>query len=415
MITSKNFIQEFRKLYLKMPQCGSWTRGSENCDYGDIITVSKDCYMCFNSGNCQDAYYCEDSRALKDCVDCSHSEGCELCYECTDCDNCYSSTHSQDCSNCDNVHFSYDLRRCKNCFGSVGLRDQEYFFFNEKYAKEEYERLVKEFDLSKKETTADIEAKVDGLKRKTPRMFTHQFDTTDSTGDYLYHSKNCYSCFDTRHSEDSGYIFQANLDTGTRDSYDCGPVPTNVERSYDISYSDNLFNCQHLYWCGGLKDSQYSINCFAGENLFGCQYMKNKQRSYYILNQEISKEEYEKLVPEIKTELHQQGIYSLYDLLYRDLSQHEPIQDSDAKDRNCTICKTAFTLTPEEITFYQEKKIALPIYCPSCRLSQRASLRGERKMYKRTCNGCKQTLITTFPAESPYNVYCLDCYWKNIN
>ncbi|MEK7127086.1 MAG: hypothetical protein AAB848_03170, partial [Patescibacteria group bacterium] len=117
-----DFIQKFRKLFLASPQCGSWTRASENCDYGDISTVSKDCYMCFNSGNCQNAYWCEDSRALTDCTDCAFCENCEMCYECVDCDTLYGSNFCQDCTNCEDVHFSYDLKRCKNCLGCAGLR-----------------------------------------------------------------------------------------------------------------------------------------------------------------------------------------------------------------------------------------------------------------------------------------------------
>lgn len=415
MINIETFIQDFRKLYLEKPQCGSWTRGSENCDYGDIITVSKDCYMCFNSGNCHDAYYCEDSKALKDSVDCAHCEECELCYECLDCDNCYNSSNCQDCTNCDSIKFSYDLRRCKNCFGCVGLRDQEYNIFNIKYTKESYEALVATLDLSNPKMIADINAKVEELKRKTPRMYIHQFDTTECTGDYVYHSKNCHYSFDTRHSEDSGYILQANLDTGTRDSWDCGPVPTNVELSYDIAYCDNLFGCQHLYWCGRLKDSEYNINCFDGENLFGCHFMKNKFHGFYILNQEVTKEYYEKTVPEIKKMLYGKGIYSLYDLLNKDLSENKVFIDSTEKVRTCAICSAGFTLTEAEMTFYRDRKIPFPIYCPDCRMDQRTHLRNERKMYKRLCDSCKQTLITTYPAESPHIVYCLDCYWKHIN
>ena len=209
IINQQTFIKDFRNLFLKSPQCGSWTRASENCDYGDIITVSKDCYMCFNSGNCRNAYYCEDSRALIDCTDCAFCENCELVYECVDCDGCYNSNFCQDCHNCSDVHFSYDLRRCKNCIGCVGLRDKEYCIYNEKYSKDQYEEFSANFKIDNK--------KIESLKRKTPRMYVHQFDTTNCTGDYIYHSKNCHMCFDTRHTEDSMYITQANLDMGTKD------------------------------------------------------------------------------------------------------------------------------------------------------------------------------------------------------
>lgn len=229
MINPQTFITDFRTLFLNSPQCGSWTRACENCDYGDIITVSKDCYMCFNSGNCRNAYYCEDSRTLTDCTDCAFSENCVLSYECTDCNDCYNCDYCQDCNNCRDIHHSYDLRRCKNCAGCVGLRDKEYFIYNEQYSKKEYEKILATFTIDQK--------KFEELKQKTPRMFVHQFDTQNCTGDYISHSKNCHMCFDTRHTEDSGYITQANLDMGTRDSWDCGPIPTGMDLCYDVAYS----------------------------------------------------------------------------------------------------------------------------------------------------------------------------------
>jgi hypothetical protein len=411
MIDPNTFIEDFRELYLKSPQCGSWTRASENCDYGDITTTSKDCYMCFNSGGCQNAYYSEDSRKLTDCIDCAFCENCELTYECVDCDGLNNSNYCQDCHNSFDIHYSYDLRRCNNCFGCVGLRDKQYCIFNKQYSKEEYEKAIKELNLSEEE----INTKVEELKLKTPRMYVHQFDTTDCTGDYIYHSKNCHMCFDTRHTEDSGYIIQANLDMGTKDSYDCGPIPTGMDLCYDVAYSHYLFNCNHLYWCGSLKDCEYCMNCFESENLFGCHYMKNKQDAFYILNQKVDEDYYRETTKKIKELLKEKGIYTLYDLVNKDLSEGKVDCPDDQLKRKCTICSEEFEIVQQEIGFYKKKGIELPVCCPSCRAKQRINLRNERKMHKRTCDGCKNTLISTYPSESKHIVYCLKCYWKHIN
>jgi len=415
MINPATFIQDFRKLFTESPQCGSWTRASENCSYGDLTTVSKDCYMCFNSGNCRNAYYCEDSRALTDSTDCGFCEKCELIYECIDCDSCYGSNFCQDCANCDDVHFSYDLRRCKHCVGCAGLRDKEYHIFNEKYSKEDYAEAIKKFDISDPKIIETTNQKLEELKKTIPRMFVHQYDTTDCTGDYVYHSKNCHMCFDTRHTEDSGYIIQANLDMGTKDSYDCGPVPTGMDLCYDIAYSHYLFNCNHLYWCGNIKDSEFCCNCFESEHLFGCHYLKNKQKSFYILNQEVTEDQYKNLVPQIKKVIKENGIFTLHDLLHKELSIKEDLIDDKITHRNCTLCNAEFDLIEDEIKFYKKRDLQFPIYCPGCRADQRIRLRNKRAMYKRKCDGCKETLISTFKKDSPYIVYCLECYWKHIN
>ena len=432
MESVSNFITEFRKLYLKSPQCGSWTRASENCDYGDITTVSKDCYMCFNSGNCRDSHFCEDSRALKDCIDMAYCEECELCYECTDCDGCYSCDFCQDCANCNDIHFCYDLRRCKNCIGCVGLRDKEFCIFNEQLNEEEYRKKKKKLDLDNKNGIEFIEEKVRELSKTIPRMYVHQRDTTKCTGDYIYHSKNCHMCFDTRHTEDSLYITQANLDMGTRDSCDCGPIPTGMDLCYDVSYAHYLFNSKHLYWCGNLKDSQWCINCLEGENLFGCNFLHKKYKKFYFLNKEVSEKEFVELSDKVNRELEAKGIYTLYDLLFKPVegvndlpeTSHERMKykidgrvdiGDDVRERKCVICENDFGIVDKEVEFYKKMDIRLlPVYCPGCRSTQRWNMRNERVMHKRKCDSCKNTLITTFPSDTEYIVYCLDCYWKNI-
>ena len=243
-----DFVKEFRRLFLKSPSCGAYTRASENCPYGDVIVVSKDCYMCFNCGQCRDVCYSENSKTLIDCYDCGYCEQCEICYQCIDCDSCYNCDFCQDCSNCESVKLSYDMRRCKNCIGCAGLRDKQYMIFNEQYSKKDYEEKAAKLDYGDNAALGFIEKKLEELKLKTPRIYSHQHDTTECTGDYVYHSKNCHGCFDTRHSEDSAYVVMANLDTGTKDSYDCGPMPTGMDICYDISYAHYLFNCKHLYF-----------------------------------------------------------------------------------------------------------------------------------------------------------------------
>lgn len=409
-----DFVEEFRKLDKLTPKCGSWTRASENCSYGDINTVSKNCYMCFNTGNSQNAYYADSSRKLTDCTDCSYCEGCELCYECVDCDTCYSCNYSQDCSNCENVHFSYDLRRCKDCFGCVALRDKQYCIFNKQHSKEEYEKMIVKFNHQDAGQRKYVDQELERIRKETPRLYSHQHDTENCTGDYIYHSKNCYMCFDTRHSEDSLYIYQANLDMGTRDCIDCGPIPTGMDISYDVSYSHYLFNCKHLYWCGNLKDSQYCTNCLESRNLFGCNYMQKKENGFYILNQKVDEAFYNKKTAEIRADLKERGVYTFYDLLYKDLSAASPKVADEELKRGCKLCGDVFEILPEEIKFYKKFDITYPIYCPDCRANQRRDLRGQKKMYKRKCDRCKSVLVSTFEPKSEYTVYCLDCYWAEI-
>jgi hypothetical protein len=298
--------------------------------------------------------------------------------------------------------------------GCVGLRDKQFCIFNEQYTKENYEEALQKLDITDTKILEKISEQLEELKRKTPRMFVHQFDTTNCTGDYIYHSKNCHMCFDTRHTEDSGYINQANLDMGTKDSYDCGPIPTGMDLCYDAAYSHYLFNCKFIYWCGNLKDSEYCTNCFESEHLFGCHYLQHKRDGFYILNQKVEEEFYWKMIAEIKAELKKEGIFTIHDLLFKDLEKNEKTLSENEQVRSCAICSENFELTKNEIEFYKKHEITFPIYCPFCRADQRIHLRNERKMYKRICDSCKKSLISTYEPDSKFIVHCLDCYWKHM-
>ncbi|MBT4917778.1 hypothetical protein HON58_05065, partial [Candidatus Peregrinibacteria bacterium] len=304
--------------------------------------------------------------------------------------------------------------------------------FNEQLNEEEYRKKEKKLDLDNKNGIEFIEEKVRELSKTIPRMYVHQRDTTKCTGDYIYHSKNCHMCFDTRHTEDSLYITQANLDMGTRDSCDCGPIPTGMDLCYDVSYAHYLFNSKHLYWCGNLKDSQWCINCLEGENLFGCNFLHKKYKKFYFLNKEVSEKEFVELSDKVNRELEAKGIYTLYDLLFKPVegvndlpeTSHERMKykidgrvdiGDDVRERKCVICENDFGIVDKEVEFYKKMDIRLlPVYCPGCRSTQRWNMRNERVMHKRKCDSCKNTLITTFPSDTEYIVYCLDCYWKNI-
>ncbi|MFA7192220.1 MAG: hypothetical protein WC089_02910 [Candidatus Paceibacterota bacterium] len=56
-------------------------------------------------------------------------------------------------------------------------------------------------------------------------------------------------------------------------------------------------------------------------------------------------------------------------------------------------------------------KTVPPTYCPNCRMAKRLTFRNERTFYKRPCDMCKKDIITVYSPDSPYTVYCHDCWW----
>ena len=304
------FIREFKRLYSTTPQISHWTRQSENCDYGDIIVVSKNSYMCFWSANLEGCFYCHESRKNNFCADCTFCEESELCYECIDCSRCYNSNFLQDSKQCTDCSFCYYCIGCTDCFGCAGLQRKQYYVFNKPYSKEEYFKKIAEL---KKLSREEILKNFEKVQLKTPRVFMHQMDNENSFGDYLLHSKNCFWCFDSYLCEDSMYIFNANLERGTKDCVDCGPIANTFERCYDIAFCGYMFSCTHCYWADWCYDSSFLINSWEMKNCYGCVYMKHKQ--YMFLNKPMAKSEFEKLTKRLDKEIAALGIRDLYGLL----------------------------------------------------------------------------------------------------
>ncbi len=271
--------------------------------------------MCFWSSNMDASFYCHESRKDISCTDCTFCEECELCYECIDCTKCYNCNSCQDCKQCIDCELSFGCTGCSNCYGCVGLQRKQFYIFNKPYSKADYFQKITELkQLPREELLQEFEK----VKRATPLLYMHQLDNENSFGDYLSHSKNSFWCFDSFNCEDSMYIFNANLERGAKDSADCGPMINTVEQSYDIAFAGFLFNCQHIYWCDYLSDSQWCSNLWNSQNCFGCVYMKNKQ--YHFLNKPLPKEEYENITSRLSKELREMGIIDLYDCLYKNIS-----------------------------------------------------------------------------------------------
>lgn len=63
--------------------------------------------------------------------------------------------------------------------------------------------------------------------------------------------------------------------------------------------------------------------------------------------------------------------------------------------------------------FYEQVKTVPPLYCPDCRIMRRLAFRNERTFYKIPCGLCKKNIISLYPDDAPYPVYCNECWWSD--
>ena len=291
------FLQKYELVIKSIPvpalSIGQFT---ENCEMVDMVYQSKNCYYCFDSFRLENSMYCMVGWG-KNLVDCSYCIQCELCYQCLDCNSCYNSTYLWDCNNCRDCHFSNLCISCTDCFGCVGLTHKQYCIFNKQYTKAEYFNKVKE--LRKQDPQTILDQMLD-LKQKTPHPASQQYNNENCPyGDYLYNSKNVFWGFNTYWLEDCGYIFLGGVNT--KKCWDMYFAGDGSELCYEVTDSSKNYNCAHLFGSSDCTNCYYSSDLINCSDCFGCVGLTNKK--HCILNNQLTKEQYEEAILEIKKEL----------------------------------------------------------------------------------------------------------------
>ncbi len=78
--------------------------------------------------------------------------------------------------------------------------------------------------------------------------------------------------------------------------------------------------------------------------------------------------------------------------------------------KNCQNCKNDFTLTKDDIGFYEKMAVPAPTFCSDCRSQRRFIWRNERTLHKRECDLCKKSIIGLYPPGTTFPVYCYECW-----
>lgn len=93
-------------------------------------------------------------------------------------------------------------------------------------------------------------------------------------------------------------------------------------------------------------------------------------------------------------------------------------------NRQCRQCASAFEVTPFDLALLEKlspvfngKKYAIPppTLCVDCRQQRRLLWRNERALYRRSCDLCKKSIVSMYPADTPFPVYCTECWWSDTN
>ncbi len=451
---SRPLIDQINHLQKIVPREAVIVLNSINCDYGNNIRDSKDCYFCFLIAGSEHLLYSMWMVNDKDCMEDHKVVDSELVINSVDVSNSYKSAYLQDSSDCSFCYFSYDLKGCNNCLFSSNLRNKSYCFNNKQLTKEEYQKeFDKIFDGSFETLNKSID-KYNLVRRNAIHRFSFSLKSTDSIGNYLQNCTNNYWCFDGVGNQNVRNVASILYSKDTCFSYSIGTQPTEnifggcvIKGGSMIKNSFNIFNSSFCY----LSDSLISCS-----NCIGCVGLKKKE--YCILNKQYSKEEYENIFekiekngelsnfiePKFSTFAYNETIANDYYPLSKEdaLNQGYRWQDDipitkgkttlkieEIKDNikdidnnilnhilECQKCKRNYRIVSDELSSLKNFNLPIPRDCPQCRMFERRKMRLPFKLWHRKCmkDGCTNTFETSYSPERPEIIYCEKCYQQEV-
>lgn len=467
---NRPFFQQFYELMLQVPRSSLVQAKNQNSNFTNDANNNNDCYLIFTSDDNVNCHYGSFINC-KDSLDCEELIQCELCYDCLYCNRCHSTIGSQYCMGCSNVYFSSNLVNCHNCFFCFGLRDQRNCIFNTEVSPDVFINFVMQRQLFRRKSYAKARQMYDLYLETVPQRYMYLLKTENSTGDRLLNCKDCENCYSVENGVACSNLSITCLDV--RDCMDCYGVSYGTQRSFEnqtclwggfnfvANFSNNCSNCFYI-------DS-----CQTCQNCFGCIGLKNKKNC--IFNKQYSSEEYEvlknKLIAHLKTTgewgqffpfwtapfpfnitlanfyfpltREQYGAMllasqeqwpppSAYSLDYlwhqeekKEEATHEKVSPPDslfeAKNEdvlNATYVdvetQKPFRVMGRELALYQQMKLPLPELSFDSRYRVRLRKYNPRRLYKRNCHRCKKSFETTFIPDSPYIIFCEDCFQSSL-
>lgn len=135
---TKNFFEQFETIHQIVPKPSLFIFSNENCDYTNLNSYNKNCYLIIGASSNESCYYSTYIQRNNNIIDCLFVFDSENCYNCVDCYSSYKIFYSQYSKDCKESYFLYNCINCENCFGCVNLINKKYYIFNQQYSKEDY-------------------------------------------------------------------------------------------------------------------------------------------------------------------------------------------------------------------------------------------------------------------------------------
>lgn len=454
---SKSFFEQFWYLRLKVPQPAIIRDPSSiNSEYSINGRNLKNGYYVSGGWNSENLWYCSTTTDSRNVMDSLLVHFIENSYEIVSCEKCYNCRYLYFSDNCINSQFVYDCNNCTDCFGCVNLRNKSNCIWNIQYTKDEYKKQISEINLKSRKSVNEIKEKFWKFVKSHPVRAERHERVEDVSGTNISDSKNCHDVFDCVKSE---HLLHCGNVIGHKDSMDAA-VSGGSEKLYNtVAVGSKSSDVKFSFASKFITESEFVINCRNINNCFACIGLENK--NYCIFNRQYEKEEYYKELDKIKLSLLEKGEYgdffpyyfstyayngSTSDLTFplekdeieniHGLWQSETesnagninlIETKDIPDNidevddsiltKALICKETrkpFRIIKTELDFYKVHGIPIPDIHQIKRIKDRYKYLGNYIINKDVCTLCKNNIITMYDLNEGWNLYCDNCYKKEV-
>jgi len=454
---SKKFLDQFFDLRSKVPQPAIIRDPSSiNSEYSINGRNLKNGYYVSGGWNSENLWYCNLATDSRNVMDAFSVHFIENSYEIVSCEKCYNCSYLYFSDNCIDSNFLYDCNNCQDCFGCVNLRNKSNCIFNVQYTRDEYKEQLSNLNLKSRKSVNEIKEEFWKFVKSQPTRAERHEHANNVSGTNISNSRDCHDVFEIVNTE---HVLHCDQIVGHKDSMDAA-VSGGSEKLYNtIAVGSKSSNVKFSFATKFVTESEFVINCRNINNCFACIGMDNK--NYCIFNRQYEKEEYYNELDKIKSSMLEKGEYgdfmpycfstyayngSIADFAFplnkdevenigglwqpetesnavgMDLISSEDIPDciSDVDDSILTkalVCKETgkpFRITVSELEFYKTHNIPLPDVHQISRIKDRYKYLGNYRMKNGVCNMCEKKIITLYNQKEGWNLYCDECYKREI-
>lgn len=456
---NQTFFAQYKRLYDAVPKIAMVNDNgisSENCEFNQDVEYSKDCYMnavCRKMRNC---HYSVNMSTNEDMVDSFFTMESEIGYECLNSYKIFKGFFLRNSNECANCLRGYDLSWCQDCMFCVGLRGKQYMIWNKQYTKEEYEEQKQKIYEKMNSNIQELHDQFETFLNTFPHRTTNTMNCHNTYGQNLVNGEKSVFCANIKNLRDTKYMF-FGWDT-VEDAYDL-TIWGQLKLCYQGIVPDFSHQACFTIFCRSCTKIWYSEMCHHCQDCFGCIGLKNQQ--YCIFNKQYTKEEYEKTLAQLIKKMQADwergerfpkefspfAYNESFAYFYDPVGEQEALKlwylrrprkvevdipegmgvldpslnpnelDEKMIENNAIICEVSqrpFRIIPNELLFYRKYHLPLPRKHPDIRFQERLEKISIGAFHLRTCDKCWIEMLSVYPSDSEFKVYCETCYNKEI-